>query len=336
MQACLRARLAEATHEPVHRVPQDAFRLKSVISTSELSRRPSRPPDYAAENRALVALAQEMAASPEGILQKLADTALTLCRAHSAGFSLLEEGDQKRNFHWRAIAGKWAPHLGGGTPRNFGPCGTVLDRNTALLFSRPERDFPYLGEVTPLLEDGLLIYVDGEDVGTIWVIAHDETRRFDAEDLRVMTNLGKFAAAAYQTVLSLNKTAKAHQQLQKTASALRDSKERFRRALEIETVGVIYFTVGGADHGRQRRVSQDVRVQPPGRSRGSGAVTPPEWVPHSERAVAEFIATGKTTPYEKEYFRKDGSRWWALFAATPYQRARRCRVCARYHRAQAG
>jgi PAS domain-containing protein len=46
-------------------------------------------------------------------------------------------------------------------------------------------------------------------------------------------------------VLSLNKTAKAHQQLQKTASALRDSKERFRRALENETVGVIYFTVGG-------------------------------------------------------------------------------------------
>ena len=47
-------------------------------------------------------------------------------------------------------------------------------------------------------------YVGGEAVGTIWVVAHDESRRFDAEDLRVMTNLGTFAAAAYQTLLSLN------------------------------------------------------------------------------------------------------------------------------------
>ena len=57
-----------------------------------------------------------------------------------------------------------------------------------------------------MLEEGLLIpfYVKGEAVGTIWVVSHDDSCRFDAEDLRVMTNLGIFAAAAYQTVLSLN------------------------------------------------------------------------------------------------------------------------------------
>jgi PAS domain-containing protein len=182
--------------------------LQSVLSMAELSRRPSRFPDYAAENRALVALAQEMAVAPENVLQKLADTALELCHAHSAGLSLLEEGDQKQRFHWRAIAGQWAPHLHGGTPREFGPCGTVLDRNAALLFSHPERDFPYFGEVEPLLDEGLLIpfYIKGEAVGTIWVVAHDESRRFDLEDLRVMTNLGTFAAGAYQTYLSLNAT----------------------------------------------------------------------------------------------------------------------------------
>jgi PAS domain S-box-containing protein len=74
--------------------------------------------------------------------------------------------------------------------------------------SHPEIDFPYFGEVTPLLEEALLVpfYVKGEALGTIWVVSHDGHRRFDAEDLRVMTNLGTFAATAYQTLLSLNAT----------------------------------------------------------------------------------------------------------------------------------
>jgi PAS domain S-box-containing protein len=177
-----------------------------MLSTDELRRRPSRPPDHAAESEALLALAREMAASPKGILQQLAETALSLCRAHSAGLSLLEDGDQKSNFHWRAIAGQWAPHVDGGTPRDFGPCGTVLDQDVAMVCSHPELDFPYWAPIKPVLEEGLLIpfYIKGEAVGTIWVVAHDTSRRFDAEDLRVMTSLGAFAAAAYQTWLSAN------------------------------------------------------------------------------------------------------------------------------------
>ena len=36
-------------------------------------------------------------------------------------------------------------------------------------------------------------------MGTIWAIAHDDRRQFDAEDLRQLESLGRFAAAAYQT-----------------------------------------------------------------------------------------------------------------------------------------
>jgi PAS domain-containing protein len=180
---------------------------------------------------------------PTASCNSLRAPALNLCRAHSAGLSLLEEGDQKRNFHWRAIAGQWAPHRGGGTPREFGPCGTVLDRNAAQLLSHPELDFPYFGEVTPCVADGLLIpfYIAGEAVGTIWIIAHDGRRRFDAEDLRLMTNLATFAGTAYQMVLTLNATNKANQELQKTAAAL----QRFASIVESPEEAIISKNLDG-------------------------------------------------------------------------------------------
>jgi len=42
---------------------------------------------------------------------------------------------------------------------------------------------------------------------------------------------------------------------------------------------------------------------------------PPEWMADSKRANAELREVGRTTPHEKECLRKDGSRWWGLFAA---------------------
>ena len=184
----------------------------SMILATDLTRRSSRLPDYAAENQAPVA-AQEMATWPSDILQKLAETALTLCRAHSAGFSLLEDRDQKRNFRWHAVVGKWAPHAGRGTPRDFGPCGTIWIETRPCCVHIPNAISRTSARCRPCWTEGPLIplYVDGEAVGTIWVISHDESRRFDAEDLRVMTNLGNFAGAAYKTLLSPGTTIKAHQ-----------------------------------------------------------------------------------------------------------------------------
>jgi hypothetical protein len=99
-----------ASGPAVDAVLRASARPGSVISTLELSQRSTRPPDHESENRALVALVEAMtAASSDRILETLVETARDLCRAHSAGLSLLEE-DQK-HFRWPAIAGQWAPHL---------------------------------------------------------------------------------------------------------------------------------------------------------------------------------------------------------------------------------
>jgi signal transduction histidine kinase len=196
--------------------------LESVLCTEELNRRPSRPPDYERESRALGSLAQALADSPRTILQALADTILEVFRADSAGISLVTEDGE--GFHWPAIAGVWKPHIGGGTPRDFSPCGDVLDRDCPLLFRHFERRYTYFLPVTPPVEECLLVpfYVEGKAVGTIWAIAHDDRRKFDSEDLRMLVSLGTFASTAYQAVEQLHAFREQTHKRQEAQQAMRE------------------------------------------------------------------------------------------------------------------
>ena len=179
--------------------------LESILCTGELQLRQSRSPDYEKENRALVALAEALSESPRTVLQTLAETILEVCRAGSAGISLLTKEDGGKRFYWPAIAGQWKPHIGGGTPRDFGPCGDVLDRNAPLLMRQVHLRYRYFEPVKPGVQEALLVpfYVQAKAVGTIWAVAHDDYK-FDAEDERLMKSLGKFASSAYQTLEAID------------------------------------------------------------------------------------------------------------------------------------
>lgn len=101
--------------------------------------------------------------------------------------------------------------------------------------------------------------------------------------------------------------------------ALRRSEERLRRAFAIETVGVIFFhadgSVSDANDAFLRMSGYTREDLKQGRVRWD-IMTPPKWMPRSRAALSELKLTGRTTPYEKEYIRKDGSHWWGLFAAS--------------------
>lgn len=184
-------------------MPNGTASLESVVRTEEMLKRPSRPPDYEKENSALAALVTALADSPSTILQTLADKALDVLWADSAGLSLLTKDGQ--GFYWAAIAGAWGHRAGGGSPRNFSPSGDVLDRNSPMLFTHWERRYPYLSTAVLPAEEALLVpfYANNGAVGTIWTIAHTTERKFDAEDLRLLQSIGRFASAAYQTVAAI-------------------------------------------------------------------------------------------------------------------------------------
>ncbi|WP_437961819.1 GAF domain-containing protein [Sorangium sp. So ce119] len=202
----------------------EAVGLEGVLRTEELARRPTRLPDHAAENRALLALATAMAGPLEDVLPRLASLLLELCRADSAGISVLEDdGEGGHVFRWRAIAGALAHHLGGVMPRSPSLCGTVLDRGEALLFHRPARHFVSDDDVEPTVVEALTVPFHDNDtpIGTVWVLAHNEERKFDAEDVRLISSLSRFAATAVRALARARDAWRA-------AEALRESEGRHR------------------------------------------------------------------------------------------------------------
>ena len=108
------------------------------------------------------------------------------------------------------------------------------------------------------------------------------------------------------------------EELSATRLHLERSEERFRTALQIETVGAIFFDQEGrifdANEAFLRMGGFDRSDLKTGKLSWQ-LLTPSEWLQDSQRAFEQLHETGSTIPYEKEYIRKDGSRWWALFAA---------------------
>ena len=314
-------------------VPDGSVPLEEILCAEDLRRRSRRSPDYGKENQALVKLMGTLADSPSTILQTLADTILEITDSDSAGLSLLTKDCVKphadgNRFYWPAIAGQWSPHVGGGTPRDFGPCGEVLNRNNTMLFTHWERRYPYLGSATPLAEEGLLVpfYVDGKAVGTIWAIMHSDRRKFDAEDDRVMASLGKFASSAYRALMHIEDLKVQVAEREKAEAEVRElacgMEAKVRRLVDANVVGIVMFTLEGAITGANdaflnmaQYTREDLTF---GRMRWKD-LTPSEWHDRDERAIAELEATGTFQPFEKEYLRKDGSRVPILLGGTLFE-----------------
>jgi PAS domain S-box-containing protein len=176
--------------------------IDAVLSTTELSRRPTRAPDYKAETQGLLSLVKVLRQTPEDVLQAVADTALRLCGGDSAGLNLLTEDGERKVFRWHAVAGARARYRWTTTPRSDSPSGAAVDRNRTLLLSHLHRHFTQFAGLQPLPIEGLFtpILVGGSPVGTLWVVTHEDGHPFDPEDQRVLEDLATFAATAYETL----------------------------------------------------------------------------------------------------------------------------------------
>ncbi len=103
---------------------------------------------------------------------------------------------------------------------------------------------------------------------------------------------------------------------------LADREGKIRRLVDANIMGICIWNLEGAivggneaflrmvQYGREDLVSGRVRWTD---------LTPAEWRERDERALAELNSTGTFQPFEKEYFRKDGSRVPVLVGGALFQ-----------------
>ena len=112
------------------------------------------------------------------------------------------------------------------------------------------------------------------------------------------------------------------------ARLFRDVAEReakIRRLVDANIIGILIFHLEGriieANDAFLRMVGYDREDLVLGRIRWTD-LTPPEWRDRNVQAAEEAKKTGTAQPYEKEYFRKDGSRVPVLFGSAAFDEQR--------------
>jgi signal transduction histidine kinase/ActR/RegA family two-component response regulator len=217
-----------------------------LLITEALYNRPAQRRDLAREIEAINDLARDMVRQPDALQRRFVELALDLCRAGSAGISMLEEGQHGQTlFRWTALAGEFAPYLGGTTPRHLSPCGLCLDRDTAILVSRPARVFEYFNDASAPIIEGLVLPLhdaDGRPVGTIWIVAHDEERQFDPNDVRILEQITSFFALATRMASDV---ADAVERLTREKRKRKTAEDALSRASRMEVLGQL---TGGLAH----------------------------------------------------------------------------------------
>jgi two-component system, cell cycle sensor histidine kinase and response regulator CckA len=171
---------------------------------------------------------------------------------------------------------------------------------------RPPEDLPRLYKN---LEE---LPAEGLDNAGVWSHVKKDGSVIDVE---ITSHLLEFDGRKAELVLAHDITARLQAE-----KRLRESNERLKKVLQVETVGVMFWdlTTGCMIDANDTflKMMGYSREEVESRSLTWQKLTPPEYMEASQTEIRKFQETGRVGPYEKEYYRKDGTRQWMVFAGS--------------------
>jgi hypothetical protein len=169
-----------------------SIQLSDILITEQLQSRPKRLANIPMELAALRKINRYVAEGSAAPAAELCEYAASMCHAGSAGVSILRNIENQECLSWDVVIGKAAPLAGGTAPRQESPCGICLKHKAPQLFYRPARYFRWMESVDIPVIEALVVPLyrsNTRPVGTMWILSHDEGRKFDKEDVRILREL---------------------------------------------------------------------------------------------------------------------------------------------------
>lgn len=177
----------------------EALQLSDILITNQLKLRPKRLADISLELATLRDINQQIGQRSTELLARLSGAAASICQAGSAGISIIRTLSSQETFCWDTVSGMASDLIGGTAPRHDSPCGISVKHKEPQLFLHPQRYFGWMQAFSLPVVELLVVPIyrsNTKPLGTIWILSHDESRRFDREDVRILRELAGFVPTA--------------------------------------------------------------------------------------------------------------------------------------------